>query len=414
MATLLRVCLFNPKPNDNTAGGDITGDDGPGKNFQTPFQRLTGIRILAECSTWQQLQEYLHSSRVDAVAVNLDVSKGNDRFTAVRRIVEVSPECGIIGISQDAHPDAIIAAMRAGCNQFVRWPIDQEDLNAAIERVRHVRLPQVSGCQRICVVGSSGGAGSTTIACNLAMELAHVTERSCALVDMDLQYGEVACSFDVKPRYTIADICHAGAEIDRTVLENALEDLACNVSILTRPEVELVEEVDVDSVEQMFRVMAQMFPFVVVDLPRYFSPPALVTLDGADQVLIITQLTIPHIRNATRIYEYLLRMGADESCVEVVLNRSNANFERITPEEVEKHFKRPIFASIPNDYKRIGASRDLGHPICTDSPNSPARLAIRDMAKILASEHLGEESVRTNAGLFGLFRRRHKKIDSRA
>ena len=205
-----------------------------------------------------------------------------------------------------------------------------------------------------------------------------------------------------------------GAEIDRTVLENALEDLACNVSILTRPEVELVEEVDVDSVEQMFRIMAQMFPFVVVDLPRYFSPPALVTLDGADQVLIITQLTIPHIRNATRIYEYLLRMGADESCVEVVLNRSNANFERITPEEVEKHFKRPIFASIPNDYKRIGASRDLGHPICTDSPNSPARLAIRDMAKILASEHLGEESVRTNAGLFGLFRRRHKKVDSRA
>ena len=145
MATLLRVCLFNPKPNDNTARGNITGDDGPGKNFQTPFQRLTGIRILAECSTWQQLQEYLHSSRVDAVAVNLDASHGNDRFTAVRRIAEVNPECGIIGISQDAHPDAIIAAMRAGCNQFVCWPIDLEDLNAAIERVRQVRLPQISG-----------------------------------------------------------------------------------------------------------------------------------------------------------------------------------------------------------------------------------------------------------------------------
>ena len=139
------------------------------------------------------------------------------------------------------------------------------------------------------------------------------------------------------------------------------------------------------------------------------SPATAAALTNADRVLIITQLAIPFLRNATRIYEGLLQMGADEDRLSVVLNRSNANFERIKAEEVEKHFGRPIFAVIPNDYKHIGTSRDLGHPIVSDAPNSPARRAIQEIARRLASKHLSEENLPTSGGLFGLFRKRRPK-----
>ena len=398
MAIPLRVCLYDPV--GSTEGA-----------FDVPFQQVGGLQIVAVCADWQEMQELLHARRIDAAIVNLDGGRGDDGSYVVRRIAEVAPDCGIIGVSQNAQPDTIISAMRAGCSQFVRWPIDQDDLRAAIDRVRQKCTATTGDCRRICVIGSAGGAGTTTVACNLAMELAHVTGSRCGLVDMDLQYGDVACAFDATPKYSIADVCRPGTEIDRTLLEDAAEDLACNVSILVGPQaVDVSLELSQDGLDQMFRTLSQMFPFVVVDLPRYFSPTSIVALSGTDRVILLTQLTVPHLRNATRIYEGLLQLGIDEERIEITLNRCNASFERIKPEEVEKHFGRPVFGAIPNDYKRIGSSRDLGHPIMSDSPNSPARLAIQDIARRLASGYLGEDPVRVaGSGMFGMFRRRRAK-----
>lgn len=392
----LRVCLFNQ--------GGIAPEV-----FRAPFAECDALKLVAECATWQHLQDFLGCDCLDAVVVNLDVPVGQGGHYIVQRIAEVAPDCAIVGVSADNRADTIIAAMRAGCQQFVRWPVDGADLRAALGRLRLTEAISPLASQRICVTGASGGAGATTIACNLAIELAHVTGRRCALVDMDLQYGDVGCAFDVSPRYTVGDICRSETDIDRTLLESALEALPCNVSILARPgEIVAIDELPPARVEQMFRVMAQMFPFVVVDLPRFLCPAASATLGGADRVLVVSQLTVPHLRNATRIYEYLLRQGANEERIDLVLNRCNANFERIKPHEVEKHFGRPVFAIVPNDYKHIGSARDLGHPIMTDAPHIPARLAIQDMARRLAGEHLGEGPGRQTWGgrLSTFFRRK--------
>ncbi len=397
MAIPLRVCLF-----DQTSS--------PAEHFEQPFRELSDVHIVACCSTWQALQELLHAGPVEAVVVNLDAGERRSALATVQRIAEVAPDCGVVGVSSDDQPDTIIAAMRAGCSQFVRWPIDAGDLRSALERVRQTFAGNAGTCRRICVVGSTGGAGATTVACNLAIELAHVTQQRCALIDMDIQYGDVGCAFDSTPRYSIADVCRAGREIDRTLLEDALDSLPCHVSILTCPSgMDPGLELPQEGVDQMFRVMAQMFPFVVVDAPRYFTPATMVALGGADRVLVVSQLGVPSLRNATRVYEGLMQLEVAEERVEIVLNRCNASFERIKHDEVERHFGRPVFAAIPNDYKRIGSARDLGHPIMSDAPSSPARVAIKNMAQRLATDYLGEENVRRSGGMFNMFRRRRAK-----
>lgn len=397
MSTPLRICLL-----DMSASGDTP--------FRQPFEALEGAEIVDVCRTWQPLQEHLRVGRIDLVAVNLDAGDPQANLHHVERIAEVSPECGIIGVGADAHPDRIIAAMRAGCGQFVRWPIDAQDLRVAVATLRRLRIPVGTVSRRIGVVGASGGAGATTLACNLALELAHLTERRCALVDMNLAFGDVACAFDVHPRHTLGDLCRPGVEVDRTLLEMALEELPCKVSVLARPErIEQVDEVAPQSVYDTFRILEQMFPFVLADLPRHFSPATLAALEGADRVLLVTQLAVPQLRNALRLYEYLLGLGTSEDRVEIVLNRWKANHERITPQEVERQFRKPAFACIPNDYKHIGASRDLGHPLMSGAPASPARLVIREIARQLAAHLLADEEPRKGGGLLGLFGRRAGK-----
>lgn len=379
MAEALRLCVF----------------DSPGLETETTlrdvFKDYKNVFLVGEASTWDDLREWLRFGSVDIVAVNLD-SADDQGLKIVRNVVELTPSCGIIGVSSRNDPQGIITAMRAGCSQFVSWPIDPADLRSAVERIRATRQNAVSASKRICVVGASGGAGATTIACNLAMELAQLTDRRAAIVDMNLEFGDVCCCFDCNPSYGVADVCREDIEIDRVLLDKALHELPCKVSILARPQrLEAAREVSPDGVGSMLKVLSGMFPYVVVDLPRMFSFLSAAAVHEADRILIVTQLGVPSIRNATRLYECLEQMGAREDTIDIVLNRCNANFERISPKEVESHFGRPIFAMVPNDYRQVQNAIDLGHPIVADAPASAARLAIREMARKIAADQVKEE-----------------------
>jgi pilus assembly protein CpaE len=181
---------------------------------------------------------------------------------------------------------------------------------------------------------------------------------------------------------------------------------------LGRPnQLEEAREITPQAINSALKALASMSPFVVVDLPRSFSFTSSVALADADHVLIVTQLGVPFIRNATRIYDCLLQMGTEERCIEIVLNRCNANFERITPDEVAAHFGQPVFAMIPNDYRRVQSSLDLGRPIGTDAPTSPARVAIQEMAQKLASDKPHDEQTRpASSGFLGKLWRRSSKV----
>lgn len=372
------VCLFerNGSP-----------DDEP---FRQPFEKIAGIQILGEFSTWESLEECAKRYEADIIAVSLD-DDPDLALRIVERIGRSIPGCGVIGISRAADPQSIIRAMRAGCAQFVCRPVDVDDLKSAIDRIRSSRPLVPEESKRICVIGASGGAGATAVSCNLAIELARLTSRRCALIDMNLEFGDICCAFDCTPKFTISDVCGGSEELDRTMLSSALHELPCKVSILARPNrIEDAEAVTSEGVERLFKVLGDMFPVVVVDLPRVACYLSTAALHRTHNVLIIAQLSVPSIRNATRVYDSVLRMGADESRVEIVINRFSANFERITTDDVEKHFSRPVFATIPNDYEHVAASLDLGHPIGADAPNSPSRKAIQDMARKILGDQVAK------------------------
>lgn len=373
MSDILRAVLFNAQGSREMS-------------FRAPFEALGNIHIVDEVCDLVTLRDRVRDATVDLIAIGLDDDKGAG-FDAVRRIAQVRPNCGIIGISSAQEPTAIIRAMRDGCSQYVVAPIDLEDLRNAVSRIRSKHQTSLYQSKRFCVIGSAGGVGATTIACNLAMELAHLGNAHCALVDLNLEFGDLACAFDCSPTFSVADVCHDSAQIDTVMLTKALHQLPCGVSILARPDdLEAAREVSPQAISSMFNVLAAMFPFCVVDLPRAYDYVSAAALSPADRILIVTQLTVPMLRNAARVHRGLMDMGAQEDRIEIVLNRCKSGFERITPDDVETHFGRPVLAMIPNDYRRVQTSLDLGHPIVADAPNTPARIAIQKMARVLAGE----------------------------
>lgn len=367
MSNLLHVCLYNTDP---TASDELSA----------AIRSLNFVRLVRETANADELAVALNEGAINLVFFHLD-PKPDAVVRVIEQVAERYPELALIAVSHQTGPSSILAPMRAGCDQFVCEPIDPADLATAVTRVASKRLFAQAKSRCICVTGASGGAGATSIACNLALEIANHTDRDCALVDLDLQFGDVALSFDREPKYTMYDLAIAGADLDRAMLSSTVSRLPCKVAILSRPEqVEQRESITPDTIHRVFELLAGSYENVVIDVPRDLNPPVIAALAQADLILIVCQLVVPSVRNAERFYHALLGLGVPEEKMEFVVNRCDGRSGRVTLKDLEATTKKPVYASIPNDYQFVARSIDFGRPIAALDRNNPVRAAIRKMA----------------------------------
>ncbi|MBI4718116.1 MAG: AAA family ATPase [Planctomycetes bacterium] len=389
MSNILQVCLYNTEAESSAP-------------LRAQITSLNFVRLVAEAKSPEQLAGMLHEAGINLIFFHLDPDQAS-ALEVVDQVATRFPEIALIGISHVTAPDAILATIRAGCDQFVCEPIDSVDLATAVSRVASKRLLTRSKSRRICVVGASGGAGTTSIACNLAMEVAHLTDKPCGLVDMDFQFGDAAINFDCDPKYTFYDLAESGGHVDRTVLAGVLTSLPCQVHLLARPDkVEQCEAINADVVHHTLDLMATVYETTIVDLPRHVDPSITAALGQADLIIIVCQLLVPSIRNVNRYREMLLRLGIPEERIEVVVNRGDSSGGRITSKDLEETIGKPIFASIPNDYQFVSRSLDFGRPIAAIDRGNPVRAAIGKMGRRILGDAV-QESGKTGArrGLLG-------------
>jgi len=373
MSNLLHVCIYNTDPEAS-------------KMLQTQIGNLNFVRLVAEVDNPDELANLLHRATINLIFFHLDP----DPDPVVAVIDQVStkfPELALIAISHRSGPEAILAPMRAGCDQFVCEPIEPADLANAVSRVASRRLFSNTKSRCICVMGASGGNGTTSIACNLAMEIGNLVDRECALVDLDLQFGDVALNFDSEPRYTIHDLAESGHELDRAVLSSTITTLPCKVALLARPDtIEQAEAITPDVIHRVLELMTLTYENVVVDVPGNFEPRTIAALGQADLILIVCQLMVPSLRNAKRLMDALTHLGVPRERIEVVINRGDGKSGRITEADVESTMKKKVFAVIPNDFQFVARSIDFGRPIAAIDRNSPVRTAIRKIARKAVTE----------------------------
>ncbi|MCH7871479.1 MAG: AAA family ATPase [Planctomycetes bacterium] len=387
MANHLHVCIY-----------DASRESDP--ELERTIQGLNFVRLGARAHTPEELADVLRDESVNLLFLNLDPDPGG----VVEVIGEVSnryPDIALIALSERTDPQSILAPMRAGCDQFVCKPIDAADLGLAVTRAASKHLMNQGKSRSICITGASGGVGSTSIACNLALELAQLTDRTCALVDLDLEFGGVALNFDCEPKYTFHDLAAAGAGLDRTVLSSAVMSLECKVAILSRPAlVEQHHEVTGETVQRVIQLLMAQYENVVIDVPRQHDARTATALAAADLIFIVCQPQVPSIRNTKRYCESLIRMGIPDERIKIILNREDRRSGRITVQDVTDTINKPVFARIPNDYQFVARSIDFGQPIASLDKDNPVRTAIRRMARDITADPESEDEGVKKRGLF--------------
>ena len=163
----------------------------------------------------------------------------------------------------------------------------------------------------ICVLGPKGGTGKTLVSTNLAVALAPAGQK-VALVDLDLQFGDIGLALGLRPDKTIHDLARSGGSLDSDKLEAYLVKHESGLNVLmapTRPD--QASAVTVDFLRDVFTTLRSMCDYVIVDTPPGFTPEVIAAIDLSSDVCIVGMLDSLSLKNTKLGLETLELMGYD-------------------------------------------------------------------------------------------------------
>lgn len=290
------------------------------------------------------------ASELSPDAIVLDGSASDGLARGVRSLMQDSPDACVI--VTDTSAAAVSHGVAAGARGFLLKPYTSQDLAGvlaeALDSIRMLRRDPSAGGNVVAVYSPKGGAGCSTIAVGLAVLSAARPATSVALVDLDLQFGDVAVMLDVRSSNSIIDLL--GRErLDAALIEDTFVRHASGVWVLPAPcDVATATQVDPAAVESTVRALREHFDLVVCDLWSSLDDLTSRILRSADSVVLVTKPELPALKNLSRV------LAAKELGLEldghtlIVANRLPEQ-GGLSQAEIEHSLSLPVSVAIPSD-----------------------------------------------------------------
>jgi pilus assembly protein CpaE len=294
------------------------------------------------------------------------------------------PHSQVLVCSYNREPDFLIRAMQVGIREFLPLPLTKPDLESALDRawMAMKRLQPVANQQgRIIVVtGHKGGAGTTTVAINLAQALGEATSGRIALIDLGRPFPDVATLLDQESNYSIVDLIQNIATLDDSFIQRIMQPYGNKLSIMHgASDFKDQDSMDLDSLERIFTLMRNMYDFIVIDLSHWLDELFLKVLTEADMVLMLTGLTIPDLRNLKKLWPYTIEWHQDKKKIKIVVNRYD-NSSGLQLRDLENILQHPAFATLPLDTPALMQCLNQGSPLMNTAPRSKLWRSIKELA----------------------------------
>ena len=324
-----------------------------------PGLAKAGLRLAGSQPSADQALPVLMSTCPDVVLI--DVASSTDIAFSVKKIQLACPSSCIIVTGAGTAPTTMSRAVASGARGFLIKPYTPADvfttIGEALEMARAVASQvQVQPSQPtarargaiVAVYSPKGGVGSTTIATNLAVALAARPKTSVALLDLDLQFGDIGSALDLRGANSVAEVV-GHDELTSDLIDETFVKHASGVRVLLAPDdLALVEGIDPDQVVRLLSQLRRHFDYVVADLWSSYEALTIGVLRTADRVLLVTTPELPALRNVQRVLQATRAdLHLDDKTI-VVANRYPGK-TGLSQADMSKALGHKISATIPSE-----------------------------------------------------------------
>ena len=386
------------------------------ENVKKLLQFESDVEVVGAARTGKEAIQASQDLNPDVVLMDINMPD-MDGIAATEAIRAKQPAVQVVILSVQSDQNYMRRAMLAGARDFLTKPPMGDELISAIRRAGEMAQNEKDKAARvqaavpamgvpgvstnymgprgkiIVVYSPKGGTGCTTLAVNLALSLKGADTR-VALVDGNLQFGDVAMFVNEQGKNTVIDLAPRADELDAEIVEEVMvKHAASGLHILAAPSrPEYAEKVSSGQFSKMLEYLTQLYAYVIVDTSPILSDPILATLDVSDLIVLVTTQDIPSLKNCRLFLDLLQNLGVQRSRVMFVINRFDKKVN-ITPERIAENLKQEVSLAIPVDEATAVKAVNRGVPFVLDNKNQPIARGVLAMADAVRTRVSSQEAV---------------------
>ena len=384
------------------------------ENVRKLLQFESDVDVVGVARTGKEAIQLSQDLNPDVVLMDINMPD-MDGISATEAIRAKQPAIQVIILSVQGDQNYMRRAMLAGARDFLTKPPMGDELISAIrragamaqtERAKNVQIPisPVAGNMGpmvsygapkgkiVTIYSPKGGTGCTTLAVNLAITLNNEDTR-VALVDGNLQFGDVAVFLNEQGKNTIVDLAPRAEELDPEIVEDVmLKHAASSLHVLAAPSrPEYAERVSSSQFAKVLEYLRQMYAYVIVDTATLLTDATLSAIDVSDLIVLVTTQDIPAIKNCRLFLDLSQTLGIERDRILFVMNRYDKRIN-ITPDRVAENLKQEIASVVPLDEATATKAVNRGVPFVLESKNQPAARGIFSLAENVRARIAAQES----------------------
>jgi pilus assembly protein CpaE len=384
------------------------------ENVRKLLQFETDVDVVGLARTGKEAIQITQDLNPDVVLMDINMPD-MDGITATEAIRSRLPAVQVVILSVQSDQNYMRRAMLAGARDFLTKPPMGDELISAIRRAGamaqtersktiNVQPPPATGGlgvlpgysipkgKIVTVYSPKGGTGCTTIAVNLALTLNNEDTR-VALVDGNLQYGDVAVFVNEQGKNTIVDLAPRAEELDPEIVEEVmLKHASSGLHILAAPSrPEYAEKVTSTQFSKVLEYLKQIYAYVVIDTASPLTDVTLAAIDLSDLIVLVSTQDIPSIKNCRLFLDLSLTLGIDRERILFAMNRYDKRIN-ITPERVAENLKQDVSSVIPLDEATVMKAVNRGVPFILENKNQPASRGILSLAESVRARIAAQEA----------------------
>jgi len=384
------------------------------ENVRKLLQFESDVEVVGVARTGKEAIQISQDLHPDVVLMDINMPD-MDGISATEAIRAKQPAVQVVILSVQGDQNYMRRAMLAGARDFLTKPPMGDELISAIrragamaqtERSKSVQIPvaPISGNvgavmgyggpkgKIVTIYSPKGGTGCTTLAVNLALTLNNEDTR-VALVDGNLQFGDVAVFINEQGKNTIIDLAPRAEELDPEIVEEVmLKHATSGLHVLAAPSrPEYAEKVSSGQFAKVLEYLRQMYAYVVVDTASLLTDVTLAAIDVSDLIVLVTTQDIPSIKNCRLFLDLLQTLGIERDRVLFVMNRYDKRIN-ITPDRVTENLKQEVVSVVPFDEQTATKAVNKGIPFVLDSKNQPAARGVFSLAESVRARVAAQEA----------------------
>ncbi|MBE7705927.1 MAG: response regulator [Cyanobacteria bacterium SIG30] len=361
------------------------------------LSKIENIDLIKDFEDISKAYDYIRDNHPNLIIVDIS-NKTQQALETIAKISNNLKNTKIVVLSYEINSELVIQALRAGAREFLLKPLIEKDFQEAIEKIKDLiegNINDGTKCKVISTFSNKGGLGKTSIATNVAVEIANLTKEKVALIDLNMQMGDITTFLNLNPVFDTSYVIRNLNRIDEASILSSLEKYKdTSLYVLSDPpNLEQAQNITAENITTLINILKDVFSYVVIDTTSSFDEKTIVALDNSDLIMLVSTINVPSVRNCQRCLDLFNQLGYPKDKVKLIVNRYMENDE-IKADEFENALKHNIYFKIPNNYFTIIASINKGVPVSDINPASNIALSFRELASILSDNFTYDQKIK--------------------